>query len=287
MNKEAIAKREEKLEGLIREAEASPAIIAVRAQQAAETMAKRQEAARKVEMFRNEEAATIPKLEAVRATKEKIYLAAKAAMQVASDEFQAAHAALSIERSQFTNEIRRHEQVLIDTAPAEIGEAILFFRGKLDYFRSPGRISRNAIGSERNLISWKKKTFEESNAQAVRDAMRYCQGAITTLESWKLLPELDASKVEEMKKNVPQIDVYAAYTGEKAMEKGPAPSVYVPRIRDAAAEAIDALIQKANVLLSKPAPPKPATPKPAPPKLGKRVIQRINGRMVDIGPAKD
>ena len=209
----------EKAGKLIAELEAHPITRKIRADEVAETLAKRQEAARKVEMFRNEEAATIPKLEAVRAAKEKMYLAAKVALQAASDEFQTAHAALSIERSQFTNEIRRQEQVLIETTPAEIGEAITFFQAKLNFFRTPGRISRNAIGSERNLISWKKKTFEESNAQAVRDAMRYCQAAIKELERMKLVPELDLSKIEGMRAGVPPIDVYSEFTGEAPMPK--------------------------------------------------------------------
>jgi hypothetical protein len=79
------------------------------------------------------------------------------------------------------------------------------------------------------------------------------------------------------------------YIGEKPMEKGP--SAFFPSFQPSGSDAypqslIDKLIKKADDLLSKPAPPKPAIPTPAP-KLGKRMIERINGRLVDIGPAKD
>ena len=217
--KEAIAKKEEKLEALLLQAESSPAIIAVRAQQAAAILTTRTDATRKIAALRNEESLTIPKLEAVRAAKEKIYLAAKIALQAASDEFQTAHAALSIERSQFTNEIIRQEQVLFESADPALDAAILFFRDKLDYLRSPGRISRNAIGSENNLISWRKKTFEENNTQAVHDALRYCMDAITALEIMKLTPEVDKVKIEGLKDGIPSIDQYAVFTGSAPMPK--------------------------------------------------------------------
>jgi hypothetical protein len=62
---------------------------------------------------------------------------------------------------------------------------------------------------------------EETNADAVHVAMKYCQAAIKELERMKLTPELEKVKIEEMKKEVPSIDVYSEVTGEKPMEKTP------------------------------------------------------------------
>jgi hypothetical protein len=271
--KEAIAKKEETLEALILQAESSPAIIAVRAQQAAETLAKRQEAAGKIEMFRNEETATVRDLEAVRAAKEEIYLAAKAAMQSASDEFQAAHMALSIERNRASGEIGRQEQILIESADPAIDAAILFFRDKLDWLRTPGRISRNAVGSEQNILTWKKTVKEESNAQAINDAMRYCQAAITTLEQMKLLPAVDAEKIAALKAGIPKIDIYTQYAGEKPMEKLNTDPLSMLPSDSEMKWSIGKLNEKFKELMGRPAPAKraeagtreaPAIPGPAP-----------------------
>ena len=100
-----------------------------------------------------------------------------------------------------------------------IDEATLYFRDKLDFFRAPGRISRNAVGSERNIFTWKKTVKEESNAQAINDAMRYCQAAITELENMKLAPAVDAERIAGLKAGIPKIDVYTEYTGEKPLPR--------------------------------------------------------------------
>jgi len=68
------AKREEKLAELLAQAEAHPTMKAILAEKAAAIMAKRKEAAGKIEMLRNEEGFVIPKLQANRAEKEKKYL---------------------------------------------------------------------------------------------------------------------------------------------------------------------------------------------------------------------
>ena len=281
--KEAIAKKEEKLEGLIREAEASPAIISVRAQQKAELLALRQETAGRIEALRNEQAATVPKLRDALATAQADHAKAKAALEGLADGCRIATLALMSESQFFDTTIRTAEASLIGTADPLIDETVQFFLGKLDWLRSPGRISRNAAGSERNLFTWVKTVREESNVDAIRVAVRYCQDAVAELEGMKLCPALSAGRIAELKNGLPLIDEYQERQATIPLAKGPMP---MPRAAQEAEDAhqktvIDRLIAKANVLLSKPSPPKPA------PKLGKRTYQRINNRMVDIGPAKD
>jgi hypothetical protein len=247
--KEATMKREEKLEALLKEAESSPAIIAVRAQQKAEVLAKRQEASGKIAALRNEESLTLPKLQDELEAAEAKYLAAKKALEGLAENCREATLALRSERFMFDNAIRASEASLLESADPALDEAIIFFKEKLDYLRSPGRISRNAIGSSRNIINWTKIVKDESNADAVRAALRYCQDAVAELEKMKLSPALDAEKIAVLKAGMPSIDVFQESTGTKPMAKFPA--AYVPRFRDVATDVIDALIQKANVLLTR------------------------------------
>ena len=209
----------EKMEILLETIDQHPLTIKVREDKAAEVLATRQGIALKVAALRNEQDLTIPKLQDEQEIKEAKYAEAKAALEGAAEEVRAAVLALRSERFAFDNTIRNCEASLLESADPAIDAAIMFFRDKLDYLRTPGRLSRSAIGAERNLISWKKKTFEENNTQAVHDALRYCQAAITTLESWKLLPELDAEKIAALKAGIPRIDVYMEHTGERSMEK--------------------------------------------------------------------
>ncbi len=55
----------------------------------------------------------------------------------------------------------------------------------------------------------------DSNAQAVHEAIKYCQGAITSLEKMKLTPELDLPGIEALKVGIPRIDIYTEVTWEK------------------------------------------------------------------------
>lgn len=216
--KEVTVKKEEKLAALLAEAERHPMMRALLAEKAAETSARRQEVKLKIEGLRKEEADIIPKLQADRQEKELKYQKAKEALQTASDEFRGAYLALSTESNRISHEIGQQGQVLIETADPAIDEAITFFREKLDWLRTPGRINRIGRADTRNLFTWKKTTTEENNVQAVRDALAYCQAAILELERMKLLPELDLARIERMKVKVPDIEVYTEYTGEKPME---------------------------------------------------------------------
>jgi hypothetical protein len=195
--------------------------IKVREDKAAEVLASRQGIALKVAALRNEQDLTIPKLQDEQEIKEAKYAEAKAALEGAAEEVRAAALALRSERFAFDNTIRNCEASLLESADPALDAAILFFRDKLEYLRSPGRISRNAMKSKTNLISWTKKTFEESNESAVHDAIRYCMDAITALEILKLKPEFDKVKIEGLKNGIPKIDVYEVHTGEAPMPKPP------------------------------------------------------------------
>lgn len=207
--------KEERLTELLKEAEGHPMMKAILAEKAAETLAKRQEAAGKIEVLKKERDEVVLKLQADLDGKEAKFKKAKAALDAAVGEWNAARAALSSETNQRDNEVRQQETVLIETADPAIDEAITFFRDKFDYFWSPGRISSDYVKGERNLISMTETIVVESNVQAIHDAMKYCQAAIKELEKMKLSPALDPGWIEEMKVVIPRIDIFIETTGTK------------------------------------------------------------------------
>ena len=213
--KKAEIEDREKMAALLKEAEDSPIVKTLRAEKAAETLSRRREVAGKIEVLRNEESAVLPKLQADLQEKEAVYAAAKTVLEGAAVKFQAATLALRQARLTFDTAIRTCEAALLQNYDPMIDESLLFFRDKLDFLRTPGRISRNAIGAERNIFTEKKTVKQESNVPAINSAMAYCRAAITELEYMKLAPAVDAEKIAALKAGVPKIDVYTEYTGEK------------------------------------------------------------------------
>ena len=211
--------KEERLAELLKKADGHPMMKAILAEEAAAILEKRKEAAGKIEVLKKEQSEVIPRLRADIEAREEKYKKAKAALDILLGEFQSAKAELSSENNNFETAIRNQEAVLIESADPAIDEGIEFFRGKLGWLRSPGRISRTAGGSERNIFTMKKIVKEESNVDAINSALQYCMAAIKELERMKLTPALDAEKIERMKAGVPSIDVYTEVTGEKPMEK--------------------------------------------------------------------
>jgi hypothetical protein len=217
--KEAIAKKEEKLDALLKEAEDSPIVKKLREDKAVQTLATRRETAGRIEALKNEQAATIPKLRDALAAKKADHAAAKAALDGLAEDCRAATLALMTETQFFDTALRGCEASLLETADPAITEAITIFRDRLDFLRKPGRISRNAVGVERNIFTWKKSVKEESNVEAINSAMAYCRAALAELESMKLAPALDAERIAELKAAHPRIDRYTEYSVEKPMEK--------------------------------------------------------------------
>ncbi len=103
------------------------------------------------------------------------------------------------------------EETIFSTFDPSLDEAITFFRGKLDYLRSPGLICRKAVGAKKNFFTLNKVVRDASNVGAVNSAISYCHFAIMELERMKLTPALDLEKIERIKDGVPSIDVYTEY----------------------------------------------------------------------------
>ena len=146
----------EKAEKLLAELDAHPATTKYREDKAAEILATRRETAVRIEALRNEESAVVPKLQADLEEKEVVHAAAKAVLEGAAVKVRAAALALRQARLTFGTTIRNYEASLIESVDPAIGAAILYFREKLDWLRTPGRISRNAVGSEKTFLLGKR-----------------------------------------------------------------------------------------------------------------------------------
>ncbi|MFH0789565.1 MAG: hypothetical protein V2B13_18390 [Pseudomonadota bacterium] len=213
--KEHERKELEKLEELRKTIEASPLTKQIIAEEAAAILATRTETAGKIEVLKKEWEKVIPRLQADLEAKEAKYKKAKATLDADLGELQSARAALSSENNNFDTEIRNQEAILFETADPRIDEGIQFFRDKLDDLRKPGKISSRGMKVELNLFTDTKTLTTESNADAVHEAILYCQNSIKLLEAMKLWPEFHIEGIQELKDELPSIDVYQEVTGQK------------------------------------------------------------------------
>ena len=154
--KEHERKELERMEKLAKTIEKSPLTQQIIAEEAAAILAKRTEAAEKIEVLKKEQGEIIPRLQADLAGAETKFKTAKAALDAATVEFNKAKAALYSENNRISHGIGLQEQILFETADPALDAAITFFKEKLDFLRSPGRIDHIAGGSVRNIFTMKK-----------------------------------------------------------------------------------------------------------------------------------
>lgn len=209
----------EEMKELLKEAENHPLMQKIRADRATSTLATRTTAAGKIKALKRERDEVLPKLEADLETKEANYKKTMVDLNAATAEYQKARAVLSGESYCLDNSISTQEQILIESADPALDEAIVFFREKIDYLRSPGRISTNRLGSEENIFTELKTVKMESNVGAVKSALEYCRAAIEELERMKLSPMLDVKKIEAIKNGIPDIGIFTESTGERPTGK--------------------------------------------------------------------
>ena len=214
--KEHERKEFKKLEELRQVIEASPLIKKINEDKASEILAQRTAAANKIENLNLDMAATRIiqkdidemnlKLAALDSEREEIKMAI-----VGKQYF------MMNERSGIQGEIRHVEEILLRTYDTAIDDAINFFRDKLDYLRSPGRISHSNVGSDRNIFTETVKLKRESNYPAIIKAINYCRACIDELEKMKMEPALDLEKIEAIKKEIPDINIFTENTAVKPL----------------------------------------------------------------------
>jgi len=121
----------------------------------------------------------------------------------------------------FDVQINKLKNQLADTCDPQIQKDIEFFERQLSELRKPGAIHYQNRGAERNIFTEKKQLRQETNEQAVLDALKYCQNAIKQINEMKFDAEYDSNKVEEMKKGIPDFREYSESEIELNLEKGP------------------------------------------------------------------
>jgi RecG-like helicase len=161
----------------------------------------------------------LPKLKAAFDEKEEAYRTAKTAFETSENELRQAKIFLSNKSNFFEHSIGKQKDILIESADSQIDSAIEFFQKKLEWLRSPERLSHGKAGAKRNVFSMEKTVKQESNLPAVNRALQYCQKSIQELEAMKLIPSIDTGKIEEMKKAIPDISIFEIFEGSKPLEK--------------------------------------------------------------------
>jgi len=216
-----LTESEERAERLLDEISNHPLTVGIREKAAAERLRKREDTAKKIKNLKKERDSRLPELQADLSNKQEEYLKAKAVLDTTLLECQKANSALSEASHRFSHEIGLLEQVLIDSASPELDEAVEFFQETLDNLRRPGRIRTIGRKDQKDPVKWTKKVVRETNYGAVVSALQYCQASIEELKRMKLSPVLDFEKIEQLKGEIPGIDVYEETTGEQNMERTP------------------------------------------------------------------
>jgi hypothetical protein len=208
----------QEIEKLLKKFENHPLAKQIQADQAAETLTARQRAADAIKSIRADQAEAMPKLQAVAGEKEAKFLHAKSAMEAAGLAFNKARGELRAEGAEFDRQISILKNELYNSCDPALDDGIQYFKDRLDYLRSPGRIDSRGHAAERNIFSMTKKISVESNKGAVLGALDYCMAAIKALEVMKFEPELDSARIDALKNGIPTIDNYEGVEGEKPLE---------------------------------------------------------------------
>jgi hypothetical protein len=195
----------------------TPLVEKYRTEKKAETLAKRVTAKTKIGALQKEGKALFPLLQQKVDEIKKTLGALDDERKGLQNELSKAVAELQRQKLRVENEIRKNDEILFNSYNEKIDEALMFFKDKLDELRKPGKIDKRTRGGETNLITMKKEFKTETNVDAIRKAMTYCQAVIRELEEMRLNPELDLLRIETLKKNIPSIDIYQETIGERTL----------------------------------------------------------------------
>lgn len=195
----------------------TPLVEKYRTEKKAETLAKRVTAKTKIGALQKEGKALFPLLQQKVDEIKKTLGALDDERKGLQNELSKAVAELQRQKLRVENEIRKNDEILFNSYNEKIDEALMFFKDKLDELRKPGKIDKRTRGGETNLITMKKEFKTETNVDAIRKAMTYCQAVIRELEEMRLNPELDLLRIETLKKNIPSIDIYQETIGERKL----------------------------------------------------------------------
>jgi hypothetical protein len=209
--------KEERLSGLLKEAEGHPMMKAILAEKADKVLGERLLVAAKLRAATEEAERVIPErqkdVDALVADLAEYDEGRKAVL----DKLTAARGELATARQSLEWERSHAEAALLSNYDPRIDEAITFFRDRFEGLRVKHINSQKRTG-ETNIYTEKQEVFVYSNAAAIKNALAYCRTAIDELERMKLTPHLDADRIEALRKGIPDADELMENAGEKPME---------------------------------------------------------------------
>jgi hypothetical protein len=190
------------------------------AEQAAETLAARQQTAARLAALKQEAAETLPELEQeAAALRVELETLDRQRLDIL-DRQRTAAARLMAERQRYDRAHRTSESELIDSADPRINEAIQFFRDEYDALRRKA-VHKDARQGKRNLFTMRRQVVHFTNHPAIVAALEYCRQATVELEALKLVPAMDTERIEALKASIPDADAMSEYTGDKMLDPGP------------------------------------------------------------------
>jgi hypothetical protein len=209
-------KKEEKLSELLKEAEGHPMMKAILAEKAAVVLGERLLVAAKLREATEEAEKVIPE----RQQEVDALVAALAeydkGRSVILDKLLVAKVELTKARQSLDWEWSHAEAALLSNYDPRIDETITFFRDRFEGLLVKAINNQTRTGGT-NLFTETKEIFTYSNAPAIKNAMTYCRAAINELERMKLTPDLDAERVEALRKGIPDADELTEAAGEKPL----------------------------------------------------------------------
>jgi hypothetical protein len=207
----------EKMEKLREMIEGSPLTQKIKEEKAAEILAKRKETRQKVDQLQVHLESLPSADEAVAEFKAELSIL-QDREQLLKQKINEKDLALRSEKFEIENEKGRLETTLWETSDPLINGAITFFQNRREVLFHKS-IDRQTYVEEKNLINWTKKLISFSNARSIAAALAYCLACIHALEDMRFEPVLDASRIESMKRGIPNTDEMTGVSGEKPMEK--------------------------------------------------------------------
>jgi len=218
--KEDQRKEMERMEELRRVIEKSPLTKQIIAEEADKILEERLIAAAKLRETKKEAETTIPELEAE--------IVARLADLTRHDEERkavlgkvvTARGALAKEKQRIDYDMCQAETVLLSNYDKAIDNGIAWFQERREALLRKKPDSQTHK-TENNMFMMVKKFVTFSNRNAITDALSYSLNAIRELEAMKLMPAPDTSRIEALKKGIPDIDEMEEITSEK-----PFPRIY-------------------------------------------------------------
>ncbi len=192
---------------------------AIRQDLARETLERRQAAADTLAALEAEGEAVLPGLQAALSEAEGALKAHDQARQAIVDRIRGAKAALLENNGRIDRARAGAKAILTETAPAELDQAIQFFRDKHEEIRQQS-VKTDRAKAGKDLLHERQGLHLRSNYGAICEALAFCRRALSELEGMKMAPAPDLRRVEDLKRGIPRTDRLDEVDGSRPLTRG-------------------------------------------------------------------